>query len=129
MKVNEFIKTFDVRFTDLNAGNHLSNHMFLAYITDHLSCYLNEHGWSLGNIHGYSTLLIEASIKFKREVFEFDRVTIIISKTIIKSRKLSLHFTATVEDKIVAISVHDYSIMKDHRISSINEDITKLFLI
>ncbi|MYM61497.1 hypothetical protein GTG28_20015 [Vibrio sp. OCN044] len=129
MKITEFIKTFDVRFTDLNAGNHLSNHMFLAYITDHLSCYLNEHGWSLGNIYGYSTLLTEVSIKFKREVFEFDQVTLRISETNIKSRKLSIHFTATVKDKIVATSVHDYSLMKDNRISSISEDVTKLFLI
>ncbi|CAH0543186.1 acyl-CoA thioesterase [Vibrio marisflavi] len=129
MKINEFVKTFDVRFTDLNAGNHLSNHMFLAYITDHLSCYLSTKGWNLGNVHGYSTLLTEANIKFKREVFEFDQVSIRLDDTVIKSRKLTLHFVATVEDKVVANSTHTYNFMKDNKISIINEDVSNVFAI
>lgn len=127
MKINEFVKDFDVRFIDLNAGNHLSNHLLLGYITDYIAVYLAKHGWNYGDVYGHRILFSQILLQLKREVFQSDLVKISVNNVEIKSRKLILSFVAKVEDKVVATTTHEINFLKDNRVVRINEDIEQLF--
>lgn len=127
MKLKEFSKKFDVRFTDLNAGNHLSNHMVLGYITDYLSEFLMKNNCSYTDVYGQRVLFSRMDIELKREVFQFDCVVIRVDRSEIKSRKLALHFIAEVNNKVVAKSTHHLNFLKDNKVVSISDELATLF--
>lgn len=63
-----FQTTINVRFLDLNAGNHLSNHMYLDYLTEVMCQYFAYHGMTLDNIFGYAQVFSSVYVDYKREV-------------------------------------------------------------
>ncbi|MCL9781753.1 thioesterase [Vibrio sp. S4M6] len=127
MKLKQFVKEFEVRFTDLNAGNHLSNHLMLGYITDYVSAFLAKHHFDYGNVFDHKVLFSRVNVDFKREVFEADVVKVRVESSEVKSRKLILNFVATVGDNIAAKTTHEICFLKDDRVVSIDEDIANLF--
>ncbi|AUI87637.1 hypothetical protein BS333_14610 [Vibrio azureus] len=58
----------DVRFLDINSGNHVSSHTILDYIVDTISAFWVNKGFLLSDIDGKSYIISNTNIDFKQEI-------------------------------------------------------------
>ncbi|MCF6764526.1 thioesterase family protein [Thiotrichales bacterium 19S3-7] len=71
-----YTSVIDVRVLDLNMGAHLSNDKVLNYLTEVNERFLRSKGLSLNNIND-CTLVVSASyIRFRKEVFYPEKLTV-----------------------------------------------------
>ena len=127
MAIQQFIQSLDVRFLDMNAGNHLSNHTAIGYITDFVSEFLITNGHSLTDVHGHSVLFTKINAQFLKEVVYPANLTISVESAEVKSRKLLISFVGTVNDKAHIKCEHEICFLKDGKVIKIGEDIAALF--
>ncbi|GEM75328.1 acyl-CoA thioesterase [Vibrio sagamiensis] len=58
----------DVRFLDINSGNHVSSHTILDYLVDTISAFWVNKGFLLSDIDGKSYIISSTNIDFKQEI-------------------------------------------------------------
>ncbi|TNF67539.1 MAG: thioesterase [Gammaproteobacteria bacterium] len=66
----------DVRVLDLNMGGHLSNDKVLNYLTEVSERFLQSKGFKLTNINGCTLVFSASYIRFRKEVFYPEKLTV-----------------------------------------------------
>jgi acyl-CoA thioester hydrolase len=107
-----------VRINDLNYGNHLGNDALLAIIHEARVRFLNNFGYSEGNIAGVGIMMADAVIIYKAQAFYGDLLTIEIGIDDISKKSCDFYYRISNQDqKIVALAktaivFFDYRIQK-----------------
>jgi len=68
-----------VRITDVNYGGHVGNDSFLAMIQEARLQFLKQYGYSETSVEGFGTIMIDAAIEYKAELFYGDIVDISVA--------------------------------------------------
>ena len=79
-----------VRITDLNYGGHVGNDIFLSLIHEIRVQFLKHYGFSEMNIDGVGTIMNEAAITYKAEVFYGSVITAKVSVAELSSMSCEL---------------------------------------
>lgn len=66
----------EVRVLDLNMGGHLSNDKVLNYLTEVSERFLQSKGFTLTDVHGCTLVFSASYIRFKKEVFYPEKLTV-----------------------------------------------------
>jgi len=74
-----FIATIPVRITDLNYGGHVGNDTVLSIIHEARAQFLAQYGYSETDLGGVGTIMSNAAINFKSELFYGDVVTAFVA--------------------------------------------------
>lgn len=69
---NIFNCTLPVRITDLNYGNHVGNHAFVALLHEVRVAWLAKHGFTELNVAGVGLIMADLVLEFKSEAFYGD---------------------------------------------------------
>ncbi|HRI20717.1 MAG TPA: thioesterase family protein [Panacibacter sp.] len=77
--VFSFAVNITIRITDLNYGWHVGNDTFLSLMQEARQQFLNKHGYGELSFAGYSLMLADASIEYKRELKYGDIVKISVA--------------------------------------------------
>ncbi|WP_108653151.1 acyl-CoA thioesterase [Dongshaea marina] len=93
---------FNVRFLDLNAGNHLSNDKFLSYLTEVDESFFRSKNKTLSNIDGCSLFVARSLIEFKKEILYPERVHIRIGLMDIKKKSVIFYYEMQRSDGVIA---------------------------
>ncbi|MBK2126348.1 acyl-CoA thioesterase [Fangia hongkongensis] len=91
LRENIFSYTLPVRFLDVNAGQHVSNHIVLDYLTETISNLLQSYQMSLGDIEGNGLVFRNIAVKYIKAVFYPESLTINTSVIDISPTTLSLY--------------------------------------
>ena len=75
----QFSTKIPIRITDVNYGGHVGNDSFLALIQEARLKFFKHHGYSELNLEGCSTIMVDAAIEFKAELFYGDEVEISVA--------------------------------------------------
>ncbi len=78
-KAFQFSTKIPIRITDVNYGGHVGNDSFLALIQEARLQFFKHHGYSELNLEGCSTIMVDAAIEFKAELFYGDEVEISVA--------------------------------------------------
>ncbi|WP_119343182.1 acyl-CoA thioesterase [Facilibium subflavum] len=108
VKEDLFYYQMPVRALDMNMGNHVSNDLYMVYITETISQFLMSHGYRLNNIQGQCLVFKNIVLSFKREIVYPDSINIMLSVSHVS--KLQLTFYAEIkndENIICALSQID----------------------
>ena len=76
-----FSTDIPVRITDLNYGGHVGNDTFLALVHEARVRFLQSLGYSEMNVEGCGLIMADAAIRFSKELFYGDVVTIEVAAT------------------------------------------------
>ena len=76
-----FSTEIPVRITDLNYGGHVGNDAFLSLVHEARVRYLQSLGYSELNVEGFGLIMADAAIRFSKELFYGDVVTIEVAAT------------------------------------------------
>lgn len=74
-----FKTTIPIRITDLNYGGHVGNDSFLAIIQEARLQFYKKYNYSETNIEGLGTIMIDAAIEYKSEIFYGDTVEVSVA--------------------------------------------------
>lgn len=74
-----FSTKIPIRISDVNYGGHVGNDSFLALIQEARIHFFKHHGYSELNLEGCSTIMVDAAIEFKAELFYGDEVEISVA--------------------------------------------------
>ncbi len=74
-----FSTKIPIRITDVNYGGHVGNDSFLALIQEARLQFFKHHGYSEMDIEGCSSIMVDAAIEFKAELFYGDEVEISVA--------------------------------------------------
>ncbi len=78
-KFFQFSTKIPIRITDVNYGGHVGNDNFLALIQEARLQFFKHHGYSEMDIEGCSSIMVDAAIEFKAELFYGDEVEISVA--------------------------------------------------
>lgn len=92
-----FVKQLTTRFLDVNAGGHISNHVYADYMTETISSYLATKNYSLGNICGTSVAFRNIGIKYKKPLFYPSQIK--ISLSIVQVSRMQVEYYLEVFDE------------------------------
>ncbi len=98
-----FSTSLNVRVSDLNYGNHLSNDVYLSFMHEARMQYFASMGYSELNLAGTSVIIGDTAIVFKQECFYGDELTIEVVASEFGSRSFDLYyrFTKTKDGSLV----------------------------
>lgn len=91
-----YTKELTTRFLDVNAGGHISNHVYADYMTETISSYLATKNHSLGNVYGASVAFRNIAIKYKKPLFYPSQIK--ISLSIVQVSKMQIEYYLEVFD-------------------------------
>lgn len=92
-----------VRITDLNYGGHVGNDVFLSLIHEIRVRFFNHYGFSEMDIDGIGTIMNEAAITYKAEVFYGS--VIIASVAVAELSSMSCELVYLLSDKMTGKEV------------------------
>lgn len=74
--MSQFVKSFDIRWNDLDPNRHVANTTFLALMTETRMSYLTSHGFGLKDMARYNIgpVIFTEEIHYLREVHANERV-------------------------------------------------------
>lgn len=75
----QFSTKIPIRITDVNYGGHVGNDSFLALIQEARLQFFKHHGYSEMDIEGCHSIMVDAAIEFKAELFYGDEVEISVA--------------------------------------------------
>lgn len=90
LQENLFSCDIPLRFLDMNAGQHLSNHIILDYFNEAISMFLGKHDMTFGDVDGLRLVFAAANLKFKKPVFYPNRMKVMLH--VLSLSKLKLCF-------------------------------------
>lgn len=95
----EFIFTtkINVRILDLNMGCHLSNDKVLNYLTEVCEQFLRHRNLSLNNVDNHTLAVAASYVRFKKEVFYPE--TLSIQMGIMEIKKTRIYFYYELKNK------------------------------
>lgn len=67
-----FKTSIPVRITDVNYGGHVGNDSFLAMIQEARLQFFKQYNYSETSIEGFGTIMVDAAIEYKAELFYGD---------------------------------------------------------
>ncbi len=94
----QFSTKIAIRITDINYGGHVGNDSFLALIQEARLQFFKHHGYSEMDIEGCSSIMVDAAIEFKAELFYGDEVE--ISVTVNNISKLGFDLFYLIEKNV-----------------------------
>ena len=74
-----FTAVIPVRITDINYGNHVGNHAFVAILHEARVQWLNSHNFTEMNAGGAGMIMSDLAVEFKQESFYGDIIKVQIS--------------------------------------------------
>lgn len=74
-----FTTTIPVRITDINYGGHAGNDTILGLVHEARLQFLRHHGYSEIDLAGPGTIMADAGIEFKQELFYGDTVIVSVA--------------------------------------------------
>ncbi len=90
-----FAAEITVRTTDLNYGGHLGNDRLLALLHEARVAFLARHGWTELDCGGVGLIMNEAALRFEREAFAGDVLSIAVGATELGRAGFRLSYRAT----------------------------------
>ena len=78
-EIFRFKTSIPVRITDVNYGGHVGNDSFLAMIQEARLQFFKQYDYSETSIEGLGTIMIDAAIEYKSELFYGDIVEISVT--------------------------------------------------
>ena len=94
MNVKEyFCGSYKVRVGDINYGGHMGNDKALLLFHDARIRFLEERGFSEGDIGGPGLILGDAHVYFKKEVFRGDKLEVFIHIDEVKELSFVMHYS------------------------------------
>lgn len=63
-----FEAKYQVSFSDINIGNHLSSSNFLSYVNNIIADYFISLGFKIDDFHGYKYIMTHIEMDFKYEI-------------------------------------------------------------
>lgn len=128
-----FSTLLEVRITDINYGNHLSNDSYLKYMHEARLRFFTHLGYSESNLAGTSVIMGDCAIIYRSECFYGDVLNIEITAAEFGTRSFDLYyrFTNHQTGKLVCeaktgMVCFDYSIRK---VAAVPEVFKQLFTI
>ncbi len=101
--MKQFTSMYGVTIGDINYGGHMGNERTLVIFQDARVRFLEELGCTETNIgDGLGIIMVEANVRYLREVFHGEELEIFLSATDIKRKGFTLHYSARrVHDGVV----------------------------
>lgn len=98
-----FSTEIQVRVSDLNYGNHLSNDVYLSFMQEARMRFLAHLGYSELNLAGVSVIMGDSAIVYKQECFYGDNLRIEVTAADFGVRSFDLYyrFTKTEDNSLV----------------------------
>ena len=88
-----FAGSYKIRVGDINYGGHMGNDKALLLFHDARIYFLEERGFSEGNIGGPGIIMGEAHVYYKREVFRDDELRVFIHIEDIRGISFEMHYS------------------------------------
>ena len=103
MKENiNYAGSYKVRVGDINYGGHMGNDKALLLFHDARILFLEDRGFSEGNIGGPGLIMGDAHVYFKKEVFRGDDLKVYIHIEDLRELSFDMHYTVK-RDEVVVI--------------------------
>lgn len=90
-----FKTEIDIRISDINYGNHLSNDAYLSLMHEARMRFFSYFGYSEMNLAGASVIMGDTAIVFKKECFYGDTLIIEVTAAEFGSRGFDLYYRFT----------------------------------
>lgn len=87
-----FSGSFTIRVGDINYGGHMGNDKALLLFHDARINFLEQVGFSEGNIGGPGLIMAEAHVFFKKELFRGDEVKTYVNIENLRSVSFEMHY-------------------------------------
>jgi len=88
-----FAGSYKIRVGDINYGGHMGNDKALLLFHDARIYFLEERGFSEGNIGGPGIIMGEAHVYYKKEVFRDDELRVFIHIEDIRGISFEMHYS------------------------------------
>ena len=98
----DFSTTLEVRISDINYGNHLSNDAYLSLMHEALMRFFASLGWSEKNLAGASVIMGDVAIVYKKECFYGDILRVDLAVTELGGRSFDLFYRFSKQDESLA---------------------------
>lgn len=98
----DFSTQIEVRISDINYGNHLSNDAYLSLMHEARMRFFASLGWSEKNLAGASVIMGDVAIVYKKECFYGDLLSIEVAVTELGGRSFELFYRFTKQDGTLA---------------------------
>lgn len=85
--------TYKVRVGDINYGGHMGNDRALLLFHDARIHFLEERGFSEGDIGGSGIIMADAHVFFKKEVFRGDELNVYVYIENLRTISFEMHYT------------------------------------
>lgn len=121
--------SYKVRVGDINYGGHMGNDKALLLFHDARIHFLEERGFSEGDIGGPGLIMGDAHVYFKKEVFRGDELKVYIHIEELREISFVMHYSV-MRDDVQVIHGHTRMIAFDYekrRINRIPEAFLKTF--
>lgn len=94
----DYAGSFTVRIGDINYGGHMGNDKALLLFHDARIRFLEERGFSEGNIGGPGLIMADAHVYFRKEVFRGDELKVYIHIEDLGELSFVMHYDVLRED-------------------------------
>ena len=93
--------TYKVRVGDINYGGHMGNDRSLLLFHDARLYFLEQYGFSEGDIGGPGLIMGEAHVFFKKEVFRGDELRLYVHISDLRGLSFEMHYTVLRDEEEV----------------------------
>jgi acyl-CoA thioester hydrolase len=102
MKENiKYAGSYKVRVGDINYGGHMGNDKALLLFHDARIQFLEDRGFSEGDIGGPGLIMGDAHVYFKKEAFRGDELNVYIHIEELRELSFDMHYTVMRDDVVV----------------------------
>ncbi len=102
MKENmKYAGSYKIRVGDINYGGHMGNDKALLLFHDARIRFLEDRGFSEGNIGGPGLIMGDAHVYFKKEAFRGDELKVYIHIEELRELSFDMHYTVKRDDVVV----------------------------
>lgn len=88
----DFTASIQFRITDHNYGNHVANNVFIEYLHEGRVQFLESLGYTEMDVEGVSLILSELAVKFTRQAFYPDTMTLEVAVANRRPTRFDLHY-------------------------------------
>lgn len=87
-----FITNIPIRITDINIGGHVGNDTILSILHEARIQFFAAYGYSELNMAGIATIMSDAGIEFKKEIFYGDLIKASVTATEFKRVSFDIYY-------------------------------------
>ena len=120
--------TLKVKNYHIDSYGHVNNAVYLNYLEDARTYFLEKMGFSLHDLHknGIDIVVTEIRIKYKKPAFFGDRLSISGKFSVLSRYKSTWHHRILRKDEFIAEAYVTLAYLKDGKLIPIPEDIYEI---